>query len=238
MARTRQVRAGGHSRRRKTWTDEQSALWYRVGRILLGMLFRYWVQCFTAVGADSIPAQGGAFLIANHTSAMDPFILGLPLRQRMVRGPGKVELFKNPAVSWLMRRIGIFPLRRGSVDTAAVRTMLELYRSGSLIVVFPEAGRSLGTEMMPFDEDFARLVIKLKAPLYPAGIAGAANMLPVGAYVPRPRTPVAIAYGEEFTLAPFYERDLSAGVLEEAAEYMRARVGEMIDEARSVLSCP
>lgn len=223
--------------KRKSWTDEQSRFWYRVGWMLLYILFRYWIRCFKVIGVERVPEGGGMFLIANHTSAMDPFIFGLSITQRMVRGPGKVELFKNPLVSWLIRRIGIFPLRRESVDTAAVRTMLELYRSGSLIVVFPEGRRSQSDEILPFDPDFARLVIKLKAPLFPAGIAGAGKMLPVGAYIPRPHTPVTVAFGEEFTLSQYYDRELTDKLLEEAAAYMRDRVGEIVKQAKAVNTC-
>lgn len=225
------------TRGRKSWTDEQSVFWYRVGQILFHLIFRYWVQCFTPVGANTIPSQGAGFLIANHTSAMDPFILCLPVRQRMLRGPGKIELFAHPLVSWFMRRIGIFPLRRDGVDTAAMRTMLELYRGSSLIVIFPEGGRSLTPELLPFDSDFARLVIKLKAPLYPAGIAGASDVLPIGAYVPRPHTPVAVVYGQEFTLERYYGREMTVELAEEAAAYMRERVQEMVAQARTVMSC-
>jgi 1-acyl-sn-glycerol-3-phosphate acyltransferase len=225
------------TRGRKSWTDEQSVFWYRVGQILFHLIFRYWVQCFTPVAANTIPSQGAGFLIANHTSAMDPFIVCLPVRQRLLRGPGKIELFKHPIVSWLMRRIGIFPLRRDGVDTAAMRTMLELYRSGSLIVIFPEGGRSLTSELLPFDIDFARLVIKLKAPLFPAGIAGASHLLPIGAYLPRPHTPVAVVYGEMFTLERYYGREMTVELAEEAAAYMRERVHDMVEQARAVMSC-
>jgi hypothetical protein len=38
--------------------------------------------------------------------------------------------------------------------------------------VFPEGGRSNNGELQPFIPDFARLIIKLKAPLVPAAVAG------------------------------------------------------------------
>lgn len=234
---TRSPMSAKRTRGRKSWTDEQNVFWYRVAQLFFTFVLHYWVRCFTAVAADIIPRRGAGFLIANHTSAMDPFIVSLPVRQRMVRGPGKIELFKHPIVSWLMRRIGIFPLRRGAVDTAAVRTMLELYRAGSLIAVFPESGRSLTGELLPFDSDFARLVIKLRAPLYPAGIAGAADVLPVGAHVPRPNTPLAIVYGPGFTLDEYCGREITEERAEEAANYMRVRVQELVEQARAVMSC-
>lgn len=238
MASTTRAPADGERvRGRKSWTGEQSVFWYRVAQLVFTLVLRYWVRCFTVVAADIIPSRGAGFLIANHTSAMDPFIVSLPVQQRMVRGPGKIELFKQPIVSWLMRRIGIFPLRRGGVDTAAVRTMVELYRAGFLIAVFPEGGRSLTDELLPFDRDFARLVIKLKAPLYPAGIAGAADVLPIGGHVPHPHTQVAVVYGPGFTLEQFYGRELTVELVEEAAGYMRERVQELVEQARDVMSC-
>src|SRR5579884_4353408 len=98
----------------RRWTDDQNLLVYRLVSALTSLLLRVWVRYFRAVGAENLPSTGGAFLVANHTSGFDPFLLGVSVPQRVMTGPGKVELFKNPLVAWVMRRIGIFPLQRVS----------------------------------------------------------------------------------------------------------------------------
>ena len=217
--------------RRKAWTEQQSVFIYRLAVTLVGLILRFWVRRFRAVGVENVPATGGAFLIANHTSAMDPFILGYPVKQRMLRGPGKVELFENRFFAYLMRRLGIFPLRQDIADAAAVRTMVALYRRGDMVIVYPEGGRSPTGELQPFLPAFTRLVIKLQAPLVPAGIAGGRELLPIGARIPRYNSPVAVVYGRPFDLSAYYGRNPSPDTVERATAELQNRIAELVERA-------
>lgn len=217
---------------RKGWTAQQSVFWYRLAQFLVWVLFRLWVRHFRVVGVENVPPSGGAFLIANHTSGIDPFILGHAVGRRMLRGPGKVELFSNPFFGYIMRKIGMFPIRQEVADAAAVRTMVELYRNGRAVIIYPEGGRSETGELKAFFPDFARLVIKMKARVIPAGIAGAREVLPIGSLIPRPNSPVAVVVGEPFELSDFYGQELTAETLHRAAEILRDRVAELVTVAR------
>lgn len=214
------------------WADQQSLFWYTLGHAILSALFRLWIPRFQAVDPENVPASGGAFLIANHTSGMDPFLLGVPIRWRMLRGPGKEELFVNRFFGYLMKKIGMFPLRQSVADAAAVRTMVEIFRSGKVVVVYPEGGRSDSGDLMPFSPDFARLMIRMKAPIVPAGIAGARELLPIGSRIPRFHTDVVVVYGELFELSQFYGSKVSAEMALEASVVMHDKVAELVAEAR------
>lgn len=221
------------NRVRKGWTDEQSVVWYRVAFFLFGLLFHRWTGHFKAFNSGNVPPSGGVFLIANHASGLDPFILGFAVPHRMVRGPGKIELFKHPMSSYLMRRLGIFPLRPDTADVAAVRTMVELYRHDRVVIIYPEGTRSETGEMGPFSPDFARLMIRLKAPLVPAGVAGAGGALPVGHLVPRRNAPIIVVFGKPFDLTEFYSKDLSAETVKQAADFMQRKVAELLPQAQA-----
>lgn len=230
------ARTAGKARR---WSEEQSVPVYRFAEGAVALFMRYWVRCFRTVGAGNVPDEGGAFLVANHSSGLDPFILGGAVRNRVLAGPGKRELFKNPIVAYVMRKLGIFPLTTGQADAAAVRTMLDLYRHQRVIIVYPEGGRSKTGELMEFTPDFTRLVIKLKAPVIPAGIAGAHDLLPVGTLIPRYHVPLVVAFGPSFELSDYYGRVLTDEVLAEATAYLRGCIADMVAEAereRQVLS--
>jgi 1-acyl-sn-glycerol-3-phosphate acyltransferase len=194
-------------------------------------VFRFYVRRFRAYGAENVPPQGAAFLVANHTSGIDPLLIGLAVPQRMLLGPGKIQLFANPVFAYVMEKIGIFPLHQGVADAAAVRTMVEAYRKGRVVVVYPEGGRSKTGEMIPFMEDFTRLVLRLKAQLIPAGIAGARELLPLGSWIPRADTACAVAIGRPFDLSGFYGKGLGDDVLTEATAVLWNRVHEMVQEA-------
>jgi 1-acyl-sn-glycerol-3-phosphate acyltransferase len=149
-----------------------------------------------------------------------------------LRGPGKELLFTNPLFSYLMKKIGIFPLRQSVADAAAVRTMVEIYRSGKVVAVYPEGGRSDSGELQPFYPDFARLMIRMKALIVPAGIAGARDLLPIGSWIPRPNTAVVVVYGEPFELSQFYGGKVTDEVAAEAAIIMHDKVAELVADAR------
>lgn len=222
------------ARRRKGFAEEQSLFWFRTIATLVGWLLRFWIRRYASRGAEHMPASGGVFLIANHTSGLDPFLVAWPVRARVPRGPGKIEIFESPFFAYIMRKIGIFPIRQGEADAGAVRAMLQLYRAGKVVIVFPEGGRSETGEMQRFNPDFARLAIRMRARMLPAGIAGAHNSLPIGRYVPRPNTAIAVIYGDPFELDQFYERELTADVAEEAAQILYRRVADLHAKAEQV----
>lgn len=218
--------------RHGSWVNQQSPLLYRIAYTAFMPFFRYWLRSFRVVGVEHVPREGGMFLIANHTSAMDPIILGFAVRHRMLRGPGKVELFRDPVTSWIIRKLGIFPLSRNGADAAGVRAMVELYRSGKLVAVYPEGGRSESGELKPVEPGFARLAIRLKAPLIPAAIAGGKELLPIGSVLPRRGTSVAVVFGEVFELDTFYGKPLTPETLGEAANVIQDRIARLLVIAR------
>lgn len=225
-------RREGNKKRRKTWVDQHSRFWVHLLIALFTPVFRYWVRYFRWFDVEKVPATGGIFMISNHTTGMDPFLLGFSLRQRMIRGPGRVELFQQRVPAFIMRKIGMFPLRQRVADAAATRTVLELYRAGQLVLVFPEGGRSQTGELQAFEPGFARLVIKLKAPLVPVAIAGGTQLLPIGSYLPRRNTPVVAVYGDPFDLSEFYGQDLTPDLLSRACRVMEDRLAELLTRAR------
>lgn len=214
-------------------SEKQSAAWYGVIKFLLQLIARFYVRKFRVYGTDNIPATGAAFLVANHTSGVDPLLLGLAAPHRMLMGPGKVQIFINPVFAYVMQKIGIFPLQQGVADANAVRSMVEAYRSGRIVVVYPEGGRSKTGEMIPFVEDFTRLVIRLKAPIIPAGIAGATDLLPLHSWLPRPNTACAVVVGRTLDLSAYHDRPLNQELLTEATAVLWNRIHELAQEAEA-----
>lgn len=213
---------------------QQSVLFYRVAYVLLTPFWRFWTGGFRILGTENVPTSGGGFIIANHTTGFDPAIIAYAIRHRLLCGPGKLELFRHPFGAYVMRLIGVFPLRRGEADATGVRAMIELYRSGRWVVVYPEGTRSETGELLPFLPEFARLAIKLKVPLVPVAVAGGERLLPRGARFPRRHAPLALAAGPPFDLVCFAGRPLTPELLQEATELMHGRVREQLERARAV----
>lgn len=201
----------------------------------MGLLIGLWSGRIRGFGMHHVPRDHGVFIIANHTSAIDPFVLTISMGESVpLRGPGKRELFKNRLASFLLRKVGIFPLERDGLDPTSVRTMLELYRAGSIIELYPEGGRSPTGELRRFDRGFTRFILKLRAPLVPVGIAGANEFLPMHTLIPRRVKPMVAVFGQEFDLSEFYGPKPSDETIERATAVLEDQVRTMVKQARAI----
>ena len=106
---------------------------YYLGRALLSVLFPATVE-----GLDRLP-RNGVLLCPNHSSNWDPILIALrlPVNYRL-HIMAKVDLFKNPILAWILRRLGAFPVSRGSSDIQSVKTAMQAIRSGDNLLIFPE----------------------------------------------------------------------------------------------------
>lgn len=89
-------------------------------------------------GMERLP-QNGVLLCPNHASNWDPILvaLKLPINYRL-HIMAKEELFKNPLLGWLLRKVGAFPVSRGNNDINTIRTAIQSIKDGDNLLVFPE----------------------------------------------------------------------------------------------------
>lgn len=107
-------------------------VYYVVG-FLVGILHPTTVE-----GMEKLP-KSGVLLCPNHSSNWDPVLLGLklPVNYRL-HVMAKEELFKNPILGWIIRKLGAFPVSRGSNDINTVRTSMQAIKDGDNLLIFPE----------------------------------------------------------------------------------------------------
>jgi 1-acyl-sn-glycerol-3-phosphate acyltransferase len=214
--------------------DSDVRWWYWIAYALVWLFFHVWARGYRCIGAWHVPRKGGCFLVSNHASALDPVLLGYGIRHRMLGGPGKAELFRNPLLARVWRTIGMFPLKRGVSDLAGVRNMIAWYRRGRVVVVFPEGRRTDTGDLGPFNTGFTRLVLRLRAPVVPAAIAGAFELLPMGTLLPRHGVPVTVVIGAPIDLSNLLDRPLDQAIVDEATERIRAAVADLLNQAHNL----
>ena len=83
----------------------------------------------TVEGLEDLPKRG-VLLCPNHSSNWDPIlvVLRMPINAR-VHIMGKAELFRNPILGWILRKVGAFPVDRGSNDINTVRTAMQAIKA-------------------------------------------------------------------------------------------------------------
>ncbi|MFN3285815.1 MAG: lysophospholipid acyltransferase family protein [bacterium] len=136
-------------------------------------------------GSEHEPAEGPYLAVSNHWSALDPPVLGAALR-RKVHFMAKQELFEIPLLRSWMRCIGTFPVRRGEPDRQAIRTALQVLERGGVVGMFPEGTRNPRGYLLPAEPGAAFLALKARVPILPVAILGTLEILPKGAWLPRP----------------------------------------------------
>jgi 1-acyl-sn-glycerol-3-phosphate acyltransferase len=187
-----------------------------LGRVLCTVLFDLKVY-----GRENVPKTGGALLVANHQSYLDPVLVACQLH-RPVSFLAKSELFKNPFFGWFIRQLHAFPVRQGEGDVGAVREAIRRLDEGYILNVYPEGGRTLTGEMMPLEKGVALVVRKAKVPVIPVGIQGSFDAWPAHRTVFRPH-PVRVIYGK-----PIYLEGKKADqILRELDEAIRALIAEL-----------
>lgn len=163
---------------------------YYLGRALLSVLFPATVE-----GLDRLP-RNGVLLCPNHSSNWDPILIALrlPVNYRL-HIMAKVDLFKNPILAWILRRLGAFPVSRGSSNIQSVKTAMQAIRSGDNLLIFPE-GTTIHNGIGYVDG----LPAHAKGGVAVIGVRTGATLVPV--FVDGPKKPfhrTRIIFGEPYT---------------------------------------
>src|SRR5438034_3959246 len=96
-----------------------------------------------STGRENIPATGPVLLVANHSSLLDPPVIG-GAAGRQLTFLAKAELFEIPGFGGLIRRLNARPIRREGVDPGALRTAMRALADGQAVLIFPDG--TLGDE--------------------------------------------------------------------------------------------
>lgn len=109
--------------------------------VLIKIIFRVKV-----IGHENEPETGGHLVCSNHMSLWDPAMLGACLKKRQVRFMAKAEIFKIPLLGLFFKALGAFPVKRGAGDVKAIKTTIELAKSGECVGIFPQGTRCRGVD--------------------------------------------------------------------------------------------
>ncbi len=165
--------------------------------ILFKLLFRVKVE-----GRENIPAKGPAIFASNHTSYVDPIVIGISVKPQ-VTFLAKRELFSVPILGSIIKMLGALPVRSGVADRESLRKILEALQDGKFAGLFPEGTRSRDGDLLPPRMGVAMIALKTNSPIVPTAISGTYKVLPADAHFIR-LAPVKIRFGP-----PIYPEDFA-----------------------------
>src|SRR3989338_7472755 len=151
-------------------------------------IIKLWVK--EANGMANIPKKGPFIIAASHASYMDHMIIGayfLPFLNQKIHFLAKKEHFDSILKRAWHNYIGAIPIDREKGGREALRWAIEALKKGKIIVIHPEATRSLTGKLQRAKTGVERLALFGKALVVPVGLIGTFEILPKGKYIPRAR---------------------------------------------------
>lgn len=149
----------------------------------------FWIifSCFFGLevkDAENVPRNGGVIVAANHTSYLDPPVIGVALK-RQATYMAREGLFKIPLLRTFVAAFS-FPIKRGKPTPSTIKEAVQRLRRGELIVMFPEGGRSQDGTFLDPKRGVGLIASMSKAVVVPALIRGTEKAFPVGARFIKP----------------------------------------------------
>jgi 1-acyl-sn-glycerol-3-phosphate acyltransferase len=151
-------------------------VWYNLirygSRIVALVIFRY-----RSTGRENIPASGGALVLSNHQSHLDPVLVGISVKRRL-NYLARDTLFKFAPFRWLINSLDAIPIARDGVGMSGLNETLKRLKNDQLVLIFPEGTRSHDGQMLPLKPGFCSIARRSKTCMLPVGIAGAYEAWP------------------------------------------------------------
>ena len=128
-----------------------------------------------AIGVEHVPRTGPVILAPNHFSQWDHFFAAVYLR-RKVQFMAKSQLFTNPAIKYIFKHGGVFPVRRGHHDEEAFLTANAILDRGGTMLMYAEGGRSRTGDLGEPKRGIGKIALESGVPVVPVAIHGSAGV--------------------------------------------------------------
>ncbi|GAA3243309.1 lysophospholipid acyltransferase family protein [Pseudonocardia petroleophila] len=190
-------------------------------------------------GREHIPATGGALIVANHISHLDPIFSGLIVERsgRVPRFLAKHSLWSTPVLGRALAGSGQIPVYRESADAQqSLRDGTAALREGKIVIIYPEGTITRDPDTWPMHArtGVARLALTSDVPVVPMVHWGTHRVLDGynKKFRPLPRGPITVRCGEPVDLTAYRGRPVDAALLREVTDLLMVRVRDLLAEVR------
>jgi cytidylate kinase len=167
--------------------------WFRFARWLC-KVFCETIFRLHPIGRENVPEEGPLVLICNHQSFLDPVLCGIFIK-RPLYFLARDTLFRG-LFGRLIASVNTIPVKRGTADLAAMKTIISKLNEGNGVCLFPEATRTSNGKITPFKPGFGLLCRRGGAAVVPVVIDGAFECWPRHKKLFSPGKHITIHYGK------------------------------------------
>ena len=204
---------------------------YGVERVYAGTVFRWRCQ-----GPCPLPAEGGALIVANHRSPVDPIMIWMNNHIRPVRAERRPrtisfltasEYFRIPLLGWLIHTMQSIPVDRDGQDMGPTREAIRRLRAGRLVGIFPEGGLNFGHDLSEPNPGVAYLALKGRVPVFPCYIRGVVQVKSSMVVPFTQRCRVRVAWGPPIDLSQYQGQRVTQELLVEVTNHIFGCLAEL-----------
>jgi 1-acyl-sn-glycerol-3-phosphate acyltransferase len=199
-----------------------------------------WLARRVERGGERIPREGGALLVLNHVSHLDPLMdaVFVHRNRRVPRFLAKESVASMPFVGRIFRGSGGIPVYRGSASAGdSLKAAREALAEGKVVVIYPEGTITKDPQGWPMRgfTGAARLALDTDVPVIPIARWGTNHIF--NGYTKKlsvfPRKTVTHLVGEPIDLTPYRgESTRSASLLREVSGVFMAEITTLLAEIR------
>ncbi|NQU73193.1 MAG: 1-acyl-sn-glycerol-3-phosphate acyltransferase [Candidatus Omnitrophica bacterium] len=195
-------------------------MWYWIFRPFVIFLSKLFFK-LNVEGIENLPKKNNFIVVANHTSYLDPFILGAVIPKKIYWLAVR-DLYKaSPAVRWFFHVTGAMP------DGKSSENLIRLLTNNKIVGLFPEGIRTHDGKLNEFRRGAALLALRTGRPIVPCAILGAYEAFPRSAKFPKPR-PIKIKIGKPQYLLKEFEDVVDDIRLQEGTFKIRSAIEGMM----------
>ena len=156
-----------------------SDFWYhKIGENILVTLIAAFTRIKVKPDPDYLKEEGPVIVVANHASYLDPMVASKLTRGRPVNFVCGEFLFRSRFWGHAFKCGGAIPKKQFVVDAVSVKSMMKVLKRKGVLLLFPEATRTLDGCSVPIDESLAKMAKKVNAAIYIAHIHGSYLTMP------------------------------------------------------------
>ena len=138
------------------------------------------------VNPEKLAEPGGCLVVGNHTSFLDPPMMGSAFPYPIYY-LGRKTLMSNRLSAAIYKYCQTIPIDQSKLEYSVLKRVIKLVQDGEKVLIFPEGERTFDGKLKEKGEAGVGLLIaKTKEPVLPVRLFGAYESYPRGAKFPKP----------------------------------------------------